>query len=153
MLLIYFILWIIFNANLTWEVVFFGIAVSVLLFLFTCRYSGYSLQKERWIYRNVFRFLKYAVLLILEVVKSNMAVIHLIITQKEEPEPVLVTFDTELRKPATQALLANTITVTPGTITVLLEDGTYTVHCLDSDFAVGIENSEFARLIREMEES
>lgn len=153
MFLVYFILWIIFNANFTLEVVLFGIVFAALLLLFMCRFCDYSLEREKGIYRNAFRFLKYVVLLILEVVKSNLAVMHLIITQREEPEPVLVSFQTDLKKPAGQALLANTITVTPGTITVLLEDGKYTVHCLDEDFAEGIEDSEFAGLLKQIEGS
>ncbi len=153
MFLVYFILWIIFNANFTLEIALFGIVFAALLLLFMCKFCDYSLEKEKWVYRNAFRFLKYVVLLILEVVKSNMAVMHLIITQKEEPEPLLVSFQTDLKKPAGQALLANTITVTPGTITVLLEDGKYTVHCLDEDFAEGIEDSEFARLLKLIEDS
>lgn len=153
MFLVYFILWIIFNANFTLEVVLFGIVFAALLLLFMCKFCDYSMEKEKGIYRNAFRFLKYVVLLILEVVKSNMAVMQLIITQKEEPEPVLVSFQTDLKKPAGQALLANTITVTPGTITVLLEDGKYTVHCLDEDFAEGIEDSEFAKLLKKIEDS
>ena len=35
-----------------------------------------------------------------------------------------------------RVLLANSITLTPGTITVSLEDDTYVVHALDKDFAV-----------------
>lgn len=152
MYLIYFLLWIIFNGNITLEIVSFGIVIAAALLAFTCSFTDYSLQKEKKLYANLFRLLKYVGSLIIEVVKSNAAVIHLIISQREEIQPTLVTFTTKLEKQTTQALLANTITITPGTITVLLEDGTYTVHCLDSDFAEGIEKSSFIDLIEEMEE-
>lgn len=152
MYLIYFLLWIIFNGNITLEIVSFGIVIAAALLAFTCRFADYSLQKEKKLYANLFRLLNYVGSLIIEVVKSNAAVIHLIISQREEIQPTLVTFTTKLEKQTTQALLANTITITPGTITVLLEDGTYTVHCLDSDFAEGIEKSPFIDLIEEIEE-
>ena len=152
MYLIYFLLWIIFNGNITLEIVSFGIVIAAALLAFTCRFTDYSLQKEKKLYANLFRLLNYVGSLIIEVVKSNAAVIHLIISQREEIQPTLVTFTTKLEKQTTQALLANTITITPGTITVLLEDGTYTVHCLDSDFAEGIEKSPFIDLIEEIEE-
>ena len=48
--------------------------------------------------------------------------------------------------------LANSITLTPGTITVSLKDDTYEVHCLDKGLSEGIEDSCFVKLLKEMEE-
>lgn len=152
MFFLYFFLWIIFNANFTLEIAVFGVVIAAALMVFTCKFTGYSLKKEKKLYKNLFRFLKYVVCLIIDVVKSNLSVMHLILTQKEEIQPTLVTFKTKLERPTTQALMANTITITPGTITVLLEDGNYTVHCLDEQFADGIENSAFIDRIKEIEE-
>lgn len=152
MFILFFVLWIVFNGSLTWEIAGFGVVIAVALLFFICRFADYSLSKEKKLYRNAFRILKYVFRLIVEVVKSNLAVMNLIISQREEIQPTLVTFDTKLKKQTTQALLANTITITPGTITVLLEDGTYTVHCLDADFSEGIETSGFVDLIKEIEE-
>ena len=66
-------------------------------------------------------------------------------------EPVLVTFQTKIKSPFLRVLLANSITLTPGTITVSLEDDTYVVHALDKDFAEGIENSVFVRMLEKAE--
>ena len=41
--------------------------------------------------------------------------------------------------------------MTPGTITVSLEDSKYTVHCLDETMAEGIQESEFIEYIRRLE--
>lgn len=151
MFITFLILWIIFNANFTIEILLIGIVVSAALFAFCCKFMDYSLEKEKMAYRNIFRIFGYFVHLLIEIVKSNLAVMRLIMTQKEEPEPMLVTFDAGLTNPAAQALMANTITITPGTITVMLKEGTYTVHCLDSDFAQGIEQSEFIDRLKTME--
>lgn len=48
-------------------------------------------------------------------------------------------------------LLANSITLTPGTITVALEDNEYTVHCLDRRFGEGLADSSFVRLLHKIE--
>lgn len=146
------VLWIIFNGNFTIEILVFGIAIAATMLAFSCRFMDYSLEKEKRTYRNVFGILGYFLQMLIEIVKANLAVMHFIVTQKEEPEPMLVTFDTKLKNPAAQALMANTITITPGTITVLLKDGTYTVHCLDSDFAKDMEQSEFINRLKRMEE-
>ena len=52
---------------------------------------------------------------------------------------------------ASKEALANAITLTPGTITVLLEDNSYTVHCLDESLAEGMNESVFLKRIEEIE--
>ena len=48
-------------------------------------------------------------------------------------------------------LLANSITLTPGTITVDVQDDLFLVHCLDATYAQGIEDSEMQRRIARLE--
>jgi multicomponent Na+:H+ antiporter subunit E len=43
---------------------------------------------------------------------------------------------------------ANSITLTPGTLTLDVDEGTFTVHCLSPGFATGIENGDMERRIR-----
>jgi len=151
MYLIYFMLWVIFNGSLTLEIGIFGLVISAALLLFTCGFMDYSLAKEWKIYKNFFLVLKYICLMVKEIVKANISVIHLILTQKEEIEPVLVSFHTDLKTQMGKALVANAITLTPGTITVTLEGSEYKVHCLDESLAEGIQDNEFIQYIREFE--
>lgn len=151
MFLLYFLLWVIFNGNFTLEIALFGIVIAAALFAFTCRFADYSIEKEKKLIRNAFRVIKYVGVLIIEIIKANFAVIHLILSEEEEVEPVLVKFETDLHTPMGRAALANAITLTPGTITVLLEDNVYTVHCLDESLAEGIDQSVFADMIKKCE--
>lgn len=151
MYLLYLFLWIIFNGNFTLEILLFGLVIAALMLAFTCKFMDYSLQREFKIYKKIFLFIKYVFVLIKEIVKANMNVIHLILTQKEEVNPVLAHFHSDLKTAPGKALLANAITLTPGTITVTLEDSSYTVHCLDEDMAEGMNESEFVEYIRKLE--
>ncbi len=151
MYVLYFVLWVIFNGQITWEICIFGVIIAALLCAFTCKFMGYSIEKELWLYRKLGRLLQYAFVLVIEVVKANLGTVRLILTQKEEIQPVLVSFHSDLQSPLTQTLLANAITLTPGTITVALENGDYMVHCLDESLAEGMDESIFAGLARELE--
>lgn len=151
MFLVYFALWIIFNGNITPEICIFGILIAALLFAFTCKFMDYSIKKELWAYRKLGKLLQYVFVLVIEVIKANLGVIHLILTQKEEIQPALVSFHSDLKSPVTQTLLANAITLTPGTITVTLENGDYMVHCLDESLAEGMDRSVFAELAADIE--
>ena len=132
MLLLFFAAWIIFNGRLTVEIVLFGVAVAALVFAFMCKFMDYSLEKERAFYRKLPLFCKYVVLLIKEIIKANLAVCKMILSRKE-------------------VMLANSITLTPGTITVSLADQELLVHCLDKSLAEGMEDSDFVRMLENLE--
>ena len=51
-----------------------------------------------------------------------------------------------------RAVLANSITLTAGTITVETVDGRFCVHALDRSLAEGIEDCEFQRRLEKLEE-
>ena len=94
---------------------------------------------------------QYILILIIEVLKANRQVLHFIMTPKYQVEPQIVHFTSNLKTETARVILANSITLTPGTITVALEGNEFAVHCLDKEFAEGIENSVFAELLEKME--
>lgn len=152
MFLLYFLLWVIFNGKFTLEIAVFGVIIAGAVFAFSCKFMDYSLEKEKKLYRRVFLFLRYCGVLVSEIVKANLNVIHLILSEQESIEPVLVSFHSPLKTPEARAFLANAITLTPGTITVSLEDSEYLVHCLDESLAPGMDSSIFVDYLSRLEE-
>lgn len=152
MLVLFFALWLIFNGRVTGEILIFGVGISLLLFGFICKFMDYSLKKELRTYRNIWRGISYIVLLLKEIIKANYSVIHLILSPKYEIEPKLVRFKTDLKSDTSRVILADSITLTPGTITVTLEGDEYLIHCLDKDMAEGMEDSEFVHRLRAFEQ-
>lgn len=151
MFFLYFVLWVIFNGKITLEICLFGIVTAGAVFAFTCKFMDYSIAKEKMAIRRIFKMLRYICVLVIEIVKANFAVIHLILTEKEEVEPVLVSFEANRKTTVGKAFLANAITLTPGTITVTLEGSRYLVHCLDESMSEGIDHSVFVELLEDLE--
>ncbi len=141
MYLFYFSLWVIFNGKITLEICLLGVVIATVVFAFSCKFLNYSIARERRLMKNSVRFLCYCVVLVKEIVKANFAVMHMILSQREELEPVIVEFQSDMKTSTGQALLANAITLTPGTITVSQEGTGYVVHCLDESLAEGIDTS------------
>ena len=152
MYLLYFVLWVIFNGNITLEICLFGVVIAALVFAFTCKFMDYSIEKEKKLYKKIWKMLRYVCVLVMEIVKANFAVIHMILSEKEELEPALVSFQSDMKTTTGRAFLANAITLTPGTITVTLEDSDYVVHCLDESLAVGMSDSIFVELLTDLEQ-
>jgi hypothetical protein len=65
----------------------------------------------------------------------------MILTRKEVMEPVIVHVHTDLKSETARVILANSITLTPGTITVSMTDDDLLVHCLDKSLSEGMEDS------------
>lgn len=151
MFFVYFIFWLILNGRITVDVCLFGVVIAGAVYAFTCKFMDHSIQKEKKILKNAARFLHYVYVLVVEIVKANFAVMHMILTEKEEVQPVLVNFKSPMKTNSGKALLADAITLTPGTITVSLEESEYVVHCLDESLAPGMDDSVFVELLTNME--
>ena len=150
MFILCFVLWMILNGRITWEIAGFGIAVSAAVSWAARRLTGVTLKKELTIIRRFPAVLAYAGYLLREIVRANFAVIRRVYGKKA-PEGCLKTFSAPLETTAARVALADSITLTPGTITAGLEESRFTVHCLDRSMSEGLEESGFVRRLQSME--
>ncbi len=151
MFFVFFLIWIIFNGQFTFEIAAFGVVIAGLMYLFICKFLNYHPKTDLLLCKKFFLVLQYVFVLITEIIKANFAVIRMIMSSRYEIEPAIVRFKTDLKTTPARVLLANSITLTPGTITVSLEEDEYVVHCLDKELAEGINSSVFVTLLRKLE--
>ena len=76
------------------------------------------------------RFIVYLFWLIYQVIMANFHVAYLVLSPKMPIEPRMVKFKTTLTGDISTVTLANSITLTPGTITVDIIDGKFYVHAV-----------------------
>lgn len=151
MLLLFFLVWIIFNGAITTEICIFGVVVAFLMFGFVCKFMDYSWRKEKLLIQRSGYFLLYLGNLLIEIVRANVSVCHFVLSDRDEIHPVMVSFHTTLKSGLARVILTNSITLTPGTITVSLQGDEVIVHCLDRSLAEGMENSSFIKMLEHME--
>lgn len=151
MFFLFFLVWIIFNGAVTVEITIFGLVISSAMYLFICRFMNYSVRKDMAYLKRAIPILEYVGVLVWEIIKANFAVIKLVTSSKYDLEPVLIHFKTDLQTRQARVILANSITLTPGTITVRLEENEYVVHCLDKELAKGMNHSIFVELLEKIE--
>jgi multicomponent Na+:H+ antiporter subunit E len=142
--------WVVLNGRITWEIALLGLAVTALTMLFTCKFCDWSLKKEWGLYRCVPQLIAYSGVVIWEIVKANWALGRTV--YKKRPEPVVRTVETKLKSRFARMVLANSITLTPGTITLSLKGNHLTVHCLTDEMAEGLEDTVFEKRLLKMEE-
>lgn len=151
MFLVFFLIWIIFNGQVNLEITMFGLIISGLMYWFICKFMNYDPKMEKVIFKKSIKMIHYFIILVKEIIKANGEVIRLANSVKYELEPVVVTFKVDLNSYLLRVLLANSITLTPGTITISLKGNEYVVHCLDKSLATGMDKSIFVKLLKEMD--
>lgn len=151
MYFVFLLLWILLNGQLNWEIFCFGIVIAGVMYGFVCRFLDYSLEKDLLLFRKLPYILAYILILIWEIIKANVDAIRLALSFRSEVDPVIVRFHTDLKSKAARVALANSITLTPGTITVALEGDELIVHALDESLIEGIDESVFVHILRKME--
>ena len=145
------VFWIILNGKITTEILIFGVVLAAAIFWFMCKFLDYSPKYEMFVAKNFFWIITYFVVLVIEMFKSAIAVYKRVYSKKIEIQPQMVFFDVDIESEFLRFVLANSITLTPGTITVDVDENHFCVHALDYTLAEGIESSVFIKILKIME--
>lgn len=151
MYLLLFVLWLVLNSKVTLEISLFGLVITAALGLLCYVLFGYTPKKELRLYKKTPLFLAYIAVLVWEILKANFTVLGIIFNRKKKVSPALITFSVDLKTDFARYMLANSITLTPGTITVDVDGNRITAHCLDEKMLDGAETSIFVRLLQKLE--
>ncbi|MFO7848048.1 MAG: Na+/H+ antiporter subunit E [Balneolaceae bacterium] len=85
--------------------------------------------------------------MIYQILVAGFHVLMVIIRPAMPIKPTLVTFKVDLPSAHAKMILGNSITLTPGTLTVDIEDDLFTVHALDSNSYAGIADDTMPRQV------
>lgn len=151
MYVILLLVWIIFNEKLNLEIVLFGLGIAGAVFAYMSKFMNYGWKQELEFYKRLPGFLHYVFALIWEILMANLSVCRLILSEKEEIDPAIVEVKSAMKTTTGRAFYANAITLTPGTITVTLEEDVYVVHCLDDTLAEGLVDSKLEKILHGLE--
>ena len=101
--------------------------------------------------RQGIRFIPYACWLFWQIVLSNIHVLKVSLSPRMQDliSPKMVRFNTDVNEEISKFVLANSITLTPGTVTVRVEGQKFLVHALTEKAASGLpgESDEMERRI------
>ena len=143
-------LWMLLEGHWTVEIVLTGIVLSTLIYLFCWKFLDYSPRREWAVIRRIPRAVAYLFWLIGQIFVAGFMTMSRIWSGREVT-PHLVSFRTGLRTDPGKVLLSQSITLTPGTLTVDQRDGRFLVHALDDAYTEGLQDSEMEKRIRKLE--
>lgn len=152
MYVLLFLFFLILNTKITTEIILLGLTLVTLSAVLMKILFDYTPQRDLRLCRKVPLFVCYLFVLCAEILKAALAVMRFIYNEKATIKPSLVSFDPGLHTEIGRFILANSITLTPGTITVKVTDGVFTVHCLSRDLLDTSPDSTFLKWIRRLED-
>lgn len=127
---VFFVFWLLITASLSWDNVLRGLIVSLLVTLTARFVLRTMLPGDITPGFLLIRLPVFVVLLGWEVIKANINLAYMLLKPHLEIDPAVVRFGTQLHGDFRKTVLADSITVTPGTLTVDARDDELLVHCL-----------------------
>jgi len=143
------ILWLLLSGHFTSALILGLGAASVALVLYIAHRMDFIDDEGHPIHLG-WRIPAYFVWLIKEIFVSSIAVARVIVSRKMPIRPRMITVKGSQSRELGHVIYANSITLTPGTITVGLEDGILSVHALTKDSADALQSGVMDRRITEM---
>lgn len=144
-----FVFWLVLSGHYTPMLVFAGLACAGLAVLAAVKmraadHEGHPIE----LFRGAITYYPW---LLWEIVKSAWAVTRIILHPSLPISPTMTVIKAGQRTPAGVATYANSITLTPGTITVGADGASLTVHALVRDGAIDLEAGGMDRRVRQFE--
>jgi multicomponent Na+:H+ antiporter subunit E len=93
------------------------------------------------------RLPRFSVWLFVEIFKSSIDVVRIVLNPKLPISPTVVYIDAEPKGPIGQVILSNSVTLTPGTVTLDVFNDRLCIHCLTRDGARIIESGDANRRV------
>lgn len=97
------------------------------------------------------RLLVYVPWLAWEIVKSNITTARIVLSPSLPIQPQIFRVPASQQSELAQVIYANSITLTPGTITLDVRNGSLLIHSLSPEFAEGVESGEMDRRVCRIE--
>ena len=119
--------------------------VSTILTVFLSRRMN-IIDHESWPFHLSLRLLKYYLYLGKEIIVANISVIkHILRPNNIQPE--VFSLPTDKHTGLSKVIYANSITLTPGTVTLEMNDNEIKVHSLDADAVADLKTGDMAGAI------
>jgi multicomponent Na+:H+ antiporter subunit E len=143
--------WLLISASADWQHILVGVFFCTILTVFWSSLSISAENKTDFKLKQGFLLIKYFFFLAIEIVVANINVAMIVLNPRLPISPGIVIMRCDLERSLLRVLYVNSITLTPGTITVELEDNLLIVHALTEDVAHGVEDWALSRRLMELE--
>lgn len=144
-------IWLLWSGHYTPLLISLGILSSILVVVLARRMG--LVDEEGVLVDIAFRLPLYVIWLIWEITKANVEVARRILDPRLPISPRMIRVKAEQRHELSRVIYANSITLTPGTVSVDTEGDMIMVHALTKPAADKVETGSMGRQVKRLEGS
>lgn len=146
--LLLFAMWLLLSGHYNMLLLSFGM-ISTIITLYLCS-RLFVIDKEGHPVHIIWKLIRYIPWLLWKIVISNIDVARLILSSKANIKPAHTWLYTRQTNDLGKVIYANSITLTPGTITIDVKDDQVEVHALTSDAIEDLRSGEMDRRVADL---
>ncbi len=144
--------WVILAEKLSLEVLLVGIIICIgITYVSKDNQDEHAPSRKCNTFKKSYYIVLYALILIKEIVIANIQVAMIVLSKNMDISPSTFVYETKLSSDKYRTFFANSITLTPGTISVSMNDRKIVVHCLKNDYINSVMNSKLEKILLEIE--
>jgi len=148
LILVLFAVWLLFSGIYTPMIIGFGIASCIIVALIARRMD--VIDAEGLPFQLGPKIMLYWVWLLVEIVKANIDVAKCVLFPKKHLRPSLFHSKVTQKSDLGKVIYANSVTLTPGTVTVDLHNDMILVHALTEGSAEGVKSGEMDQRVTQV---
>jgi multicomponent Na+:H+ antiporter subunit E len=149
--LILFIFWVAVSGTLNWPQLVVGLAAAIFVTYFNRKLLITAAESPPLSLKTLLWLTGYFLMLLVDIIKANFQVAWIVLHPRMPIEPNLVPLDVDLDRVAGRVLLANSITLTPGTLTILADEKKFLVHALTLKSGEDLKHWPLINRLKQME--
>lgn len=146
-----FLFWMILASSMNAADLIIGAIASLLIVFYSIDIVFLESESMGLYPKVVWRLVMLFIVLMIEVVKANFAVVKIVLSPKININPGFKRIKQPLKKTLLQALFGNAITLTPGTLTVDMDEDSILVHGLNIENVDHIKDSPIEKAFLKVE--
>ncbi|QXM06909.1 Na+/H+ antiporter subunit E [Crassaminicella indica] len=151
-LFFFIVFWFILAETINIERLFIGVVICIGVYVLNKELIVSDEGKNFQFLKKVYCYMTYLLILIKEIIVANFQVAKIVLSPKMNISPKIVRFHSKLKSDFYRTILANSITLTPGTLTVFMEGNELVVHCLKKEYIEDVLDSKFEKILLKIEE-
>ena len=146
-------LWLVLSGKYDWFHISLGVVSAIIVTVLQMRINKYLYYQKKIANENSLswsRLLLYVPWLIWQIIVASLQVAYVVLHPRMPINPSLLKFKTKLPNIAARVILGNSITLTPGTLTINIADDEFLVHALTDASQSGIVDGSLPKQVAKL---
>lgn len=144
--------WLILSPNITQQSIFIGLIVSFLVVIYSRDILFDSTEMPLYQMNHLMNMIHFVGILLIEIVKANIDVAKVVLNPAMPIQPQFIRVPMMLKNDINKVIYGNSVTLTPGTLTVDVTEEAFVIHALTDEAAAAMNNSFIEQWVLRQEE-